>query len=95
MQRHCARPGCTTTATATLTYDYAGGTVWIDRLSAEAHPMTHDLCTRHADALGVPRGWLLQDRRPVVAPLFAEPQPRGRRVDRAGSGSTQARTLAG
>lgn len=73
MQRHCARPGCTSTATATLTYDYAGGTVWLDHLSAEAHPMTHDMCTRHADSLGVPRGWLLQDRRPSAAPLFIDP----------------------
>jgi hypothetical protein len=95
MQRHCARPGCSTTATATLTYDYAGGTVWIDRLSAEAHPMTHDLCTGHADALGVPRGWLLQDRRPVVAPLFADPRSRDRRADHAEAGSPGARTLAG
>lgn len=72
MQRHCARPGCTTQATATLTYDYGAGTVWIDLLSEEAHPMTHDLCTRHADSLSVPRGWLLQDRRAAASPLFSE-----------------------
>ncbi|MBS1849129.1 MAG: DUF3499 family protein [Actinobacteria bacterium] len=73
MQRHCARPGCTRSATATLTYDYAAGCVWIDRLTDEAHPMTHDLCSRHADTLGVPRGWLLQDRRSPAAPLFSAP----------------------
>ena len=72
MQRHCARPGCATTASATLTYDYAAGTVWIDVLSDEAHPMTHDMCARHADSLRVPRGWLLQDRRVTPAPLFTE-----------------------
>ncbi len=70
MQRHCARPGCTESATATLTYDYGASTVWIDPLEAEAHPMSHDLCTRHSDALSVPRGWLLQDRRGSVTPLF-------------------------
>ncbi|HET8929663.1 MAG TPA: DUF3499 family protein [Acidimicrobiales bacterium] len=98
MQRHCARPGCATTATATLTYDYSGGTVWIDRLTPEAHPMTHDLCTRHADALGVPRGWLLQDRRPAAAPLFSEPhsgQQAGSRVEAHAGRTTGQRTLAG
>jgi hypothetical protein len=98
MQRHCARPGCTTTATATLTYDYAGGTVWIDRLTAEAHPMTDDLCTRHADALGVPRGWLLQDRRPAAAPLFTDPHPpqhTGSRVSSHAGRPAPSRTLAG
>ena len=84
MQRHCARPGCTTTATATLTYDYGAGTVWLDHLSPEAHPMTHDLCTRHADTLGVPRGWLLQDRRPADAPLFSEPRG-GAAIDPTGT----------
>lgn len=71
MERHCARPGCTTRATATLAYDYSSSTVWIDVLSEEAHPMTHDLCPRHADTLGVPRGWLLQDRRTLDAHLFS------------------------
>lgn len=74
MQRHCARPGCTETATATLTYDYGASTVWIDVLSSESHPMTHDLCPRHADALSVPRGWLLQDRRGSVTALFDPPR---------------------
>jgi hypothetical protein len=54
-----------------LSYDYPAGTVWIDGLSDEPHPMTHDLCERHADGLSVPRGWQLRDRRTVVPlPLF-------------------------
>jgi hypothetical protein len=73
MQRHCARPGCASTATATLAYDYAAGTVWIEGLSDESHPMTHDLCEAHAASLGVPRGWVLQDRRGSVTPLFSAP----------------------
>jgi len=74
MTRHCARPGCGQPASATLTYDYAGQGAWLERLSSEPHPMTHDLCDAHADRLSVPRGWRLEDRR-VVAPLvprFAE-----------------------
>lgn len=93
MQRHCARPGCTTQATATLTYDYSSGTVWIDLLTDEAHPMTHDLCSRHADRLSVPRGWLLQDRRASVAPLFSE--TRGRRSDDGSSATGVRHTLVG
>jgi hypothetical protein len=63
MTRSCARPTCSSPAVATLAYDYAGQTVWVDPLSDEAHPMTHDLCGRHADHLSVPRGWTLHDRR--------------------------------
>jgi len=69
MSRTCARPGCNGAATATLTYDYANQGAWLERLSFEAHPMTHDLCARHAERLSVPQGWRLEDRR-VVEPLF-------------------------
>lgn len=68
MTRHCARPGCGQPATATLSYQYGSQEAWLERLSAEPHPMTHDLCQAHADGLSVPRGWRLDDRR-VVAPL--------------------------
>jgi len=37
--------------------------VWLESLSPEPHPMTHDLCDRHADRLSVPNGWRLEDRR--------------------------------
>jgi len=50
-------------AAATLTYDYAARTAWLDHAPAEGHPMSHDLCEPHADTLRVPRGWSLQDRR--------------------------------
>lgn len=63
MARRCARPDCHGLASTTLSYDYAGSAVWLDPLAAEAHPMTHDLCDRHADSLSVPRGWQLGDRR--------------------------------
>ncbi|MET0728415.1 MAG: DUF3499 family protein [Acidimicrobiales bacterium] len=61
--RTCARPGCSTTASATLTYDYAERTAWIEMLANDPHPMHYDLCTEHADHLGVPRGWAFDDRR--------------------------------
>jgi hypothetical protein len=63
MTRHCARPGCNQGAVATLSYDYANSTAWLDGLATEPHPMTHDLCPMHAENLSVPRGWGLVDRR--------------------------------
>ncbi|MDP1819861.1 MAG: DUF3499 family protein [Acidimicrobiales bacterium] len=61
--RTCAKPSCSVSASATLTYDYSGMTAWVEPLNTEAHPMRYDLCAEHADALRVPRGWALQDRR--------------------------------
>lgn len=61
--RTCAKPGCNTGASATLTYDYGHRTARVERLDAEAHPMSYDLCPDHADGLRVPQGWSLQDRR--------------------------------
>ena len=61
--RICAKPSCSTSASATLTYDYASRTAWVEHLNDEAHPMRYDLCSDHADALTVPQGWALQDRR--------------------------------
>ncbi|HEX5946238.1 MAG TPA: DUF3499 family protein [Acidimicrobiales bacterium] len=63
MTRVCARPGCGDTATATFVYDYVARTTWLDALAGERHPMAYDLCGAHADALTVPRGWRLVDRR--------------------------------
>jgi hypothetical protein len=63
MTRVCARPGCGETATATFVYDYVARTTWLDALADERHPMAYDLCGPHADALSVPRGWRLVDRR--------------------------------
>ena len=71
MSRHCARPSCNAAADATLTYDYANRTAWLDHLADDAHPMAYDLCAAHSDSLTVPRGWALQDRRRVQA-LFPE-----------------------
>ncbi|MGH9118684.1 MAG: DUF3499 family protein [Acidimicrobiales bacterium] len=63
MSRQCDRPTCAQPAGATLTYSYDDGAVWLDRLAADDHPMTYDLCDQHAATLRVPRGWRLDDRR--------------------------------
>ncbi|MBA2282894.1 MAG: DUF3499 family protein [Acidimicrobiia bacterium] len=74
LTRQCARPGCSQPATATLTYDYAGQAAWLERLVAEKHPMTHDLCEAHADGMSVPQGWRLEDRR-IVADITSSTAP--------------------
>ena len=72
MRRSCARPGCGEPATVTLAYDYKGATVWLESLASEGHPMTHDLCDRHAARTNAPRGWQLVDRRALGGPLLFE-----------------------
>lgn len=62
VSRSCARPGCSLVAVATMSYVYADGVVVLEPLAAEAHPMVHDLCRHHAEAVRVPRGWQLEDR---------------------------------
>jgi hypothetical protein len=56
-------------AVATLSYNHAHATVWLDDLAAESHPSTYDLCARHAGHLAVPRGWELRDRRAIEGEL--------------------------
>jgi hypothetical protein len=68
MTRQCARSGCGQAAIATLSYNYAQRSVWIEHASAEGHPATYDLCCDHANQLSVPRGWDLTDVR--ARPLF-------------------------
>ena len=69
MRRRCARPGCGEPATVTLSYDYGAATVWLEPLSPEGHPMTHDLCDRHTARTAPPRGWELVDQRLVEESL--------------------------
>jgi len=49
--------GCNQAAVATLTYVYADSTAVLGPLATQAEPHTYDLCTDHAQALTVPRGW--------------------------------------
>ncbi len=47
---------------------------WIAPLSGTPHDDQNVLCLRHADAMSVPRGWTLDDRREAVPRLFM-PRP--------------------
>ncbi|MEA2684995.1 MAG: hypothetical protein QOE93_190 [Actinomycetota bacterium] len=61
--RLCARPGCGEPASATLSFQYATSTVWLDDLGPNREPHTIELCGRHADRLAAPKGWTDHDRR--------------------------------
>ena len=65
--RLCGRPGCAEPATATLVFQYATRTLWLEDLT-ERNPHTIDICTRHADRLTPPRGWTGEDRRRSAGP---------------------------
>lgn len=72
MARHCSRPGCAAAASATMSYDYAARTAWLDDLAEPAQPHEYDLCPAHADRLAVPEGWERADRRSsAIRLLFA------------------------
>ena len=55
-------PGAGRPATASLSFQYATSTVWLDDLGAK-EPHSIDLCGRHADRLAAPKGWTGHDRR--------------------------------
>ncbi len=73
--RRCARPDCSLTAAASISYDYRARTVWLDDGPA-TDPSSHDLCEGHAARLRVPHGWQLIDRRGGIAPAMAAPAAR-------------------
>jgi hypothetical protein len=63
MRRQCGRPGCSSVATVTFTFDATNCVVWLDPLS-DGSARAGDLCTRHADLMSPPRDWERVDRRP-------------------------------
>jgi len=65
MNRSCARPGCDSVATCTLSYAYAERIAWLDDLHPVDSPANHDLCRTHGDRTRPPKGWEIRDRRSV------------------------------
>jgi hypothetical protein len=60
-------------ASVSYGFDPERSTVWLEALGP-AGPAAGALCRRHADAMVLPRGWWLQDRRSDAA-LFTAPDP--------------------
>lgn len=74
MARLCGRPGCS--APGSVSYGMVPEDLlfWIEALDdAGTDDLVGVLCRRHADAMVVPRGWTLDDRREPAPRLFRPP----------------------
>jgi hypothetical protein len=72
MARLCERPGCGERASVSYGFDAERRTMWLEALAPDG-PTAGVLCRRHAEAMVVPKGWWLQDRRTDSA-LFDPPE---------------------
>jgi Protein of unknown function (DUF3499) len=70
MSRLCERPGCSDLGAAAYGMVPEDLLFWIAALDDESGPDVNVLCRRHADAMVVPRGWTLDDRREEFPRLF-------------------------
>ena len=71
MAHQCERPACAEPATVAYGFDPARGVAWLEPFVA-VDPRHGRLCRRHADAMVVPQGWWLEDRR-TDEQLFVAP----------------------
>lgn len=74
VRRLCERPGCGAPAEASYGIDSVQLIVWIDNRAILERELAGRLCRRHADALVVPRGWTVDDRREPIPKLFVVPE---------------------
>lgn len=76
MGKLCERPGCSDVAALAFGFDTDRLLVWLAAHDPDGDPMRAGaLCRRHADAMVVPQGWTLDDRRGPAARLLALPVP--------------------
>ncbi len=106
MPRLCERPGCSSPAEVAYGFDAESLVVWLDAYDATQGSRSGGLCRRHADAMVVPLGWMLDDRREPVPRLFtaarmhdltdelARPRQRRSRADRSDRTLELLRTAA-
>jgi hypothetical protein len=73
MARLCERPGCSNPADVSYGFDAEHLVVWLDGFHAAQGASSGVLCRRHADAMVVPLGWMLDDRRDPAPRLFRAP----------------------
>jgi hypothetical protein len=73
MVRLCERPGCSNPADVSYGFDAEHLVVWLGGFQAAQGASSGVLCRRHADAMVVPLGWMLDDRRDPAPRLFRSP----------------------
>lgn len=72
MRRLCERPGCAAPAEVSYGIDNSALLVWVDNRPIPERELAGRLCRRHADAISVPRGWTIDDRRQAMPQLFRQ-----------------------
>lgn len=75
MVRLCERPGCSEPGAAAYGMFPEDLLFWIAPLNDAPVDDHNVLCKRHADAMVVPRGWTLDDRREAIPRLFMPRRP--------------------
>jgi len=70
VRRLCERPGCAGLAEVSYGIDHVSLVVWVDNKAVSERELAGRLCRRHANALVVPRGWTIDDRRDAIPKLF-------------------------
>lgn len=75
MARLCERPGCSEPGAAAYGMFPEDLLFWIAPLHDAPVDDHNVLCQRHADAMVVPRGWTLDDRREPIPRLFMPQRP--------------------
>jgi hypothetical protein len=73
MTRLCERPGCSEPGAAAYGMHPEDLMFWLAPLDRWNEVAGGVLCKRHADAMVVPRGWTLDDRREPIPRLFRPP----------------------
>lgn len=74
MTKQCERPGCSSLAEVLYGFDPGRQLVWLEHDALPEGSRSNALCRRHADALAVPRGWSIDDRRESNPRLFSTPK---------------------
>lgn len=73
MTKLCERPGCSEPGAAAYGMRPEDLVFWLSPLDRWNQHANGVLCKRHADAMVVPRGWTLDDRREPIPRLFRPP----------------------
>lgn len=73
MSKQCERPVCSGPAEVLYGFDSSQLLVWLEKGPMPVGSRANALCRRHADALTVPKGWSIDDRREAAPRLFSAP----------------------
>ncbi len=73
MSRRCERPGCSVEANVLYGINNQERRVWLELGDMDEPHNAGVLCRRHADAMVVPKGWIIDDRRQPIPRLFNVP----------------------